>query len=333
MKKIRLFSLLLLVLAAAVALTACQGQTAEETAAPPPAASTATAIPPTATPIPPTATATPVPTVQPPEPQRITFEGEHGMMVGYYYPAAEINAPVVVLMHWAPGDQTDWCAIAPWLQNRADENPAPSERCAAALEDGGHPWLDASWFPPLPEGRSYAVFTFDFPGFGESQGTGYQDSTVALSGSRSRGNWNISRHDIQAAVETAAALPGVDPRRVILSGASIGADASATGCLLYNELYDGGCQGTFAFSPGDYLGESFVENTKTLEEKFPEVEQWCAHASEPQCGDAKDFLDQRILFPYGHGMELFAPQVYPMSPGRDATVMDFFVEFLDAIEQ
>lgn len=55
----------------------------------------------------------------PPAPIPQTITASDGTeLVGMLYPAATMDAPMVVLMHWAPGDQRDWAAIAPWLQNR-----------------------------------------------------------------------------------------------------------------------------------------------------------------------------------------------------------------------
>ncbi|MDZ7845156.1 MAG: hypothetical protein U5K99_10200 [Anaerolineales bacterium] len=97
-----------------------------------------------------------VPTPLAPETQSITFSTRDGKeLTGKYYPGAENPSPLVILMHWYPGDHRDWAAIAPWLQNRGSvESPADL------------PWRDAAWFPPLPPDRSYAVFTFTFRGCG-----------------------------------------------------------------------------------------------------------------------------------------------------------------------
>jgi len=330
--------LLLAAAAALLLLVGCQkapSATASTQPSSPPAATPAPISP---TPAPPTATSTPK--VLPPDPQRITFEGEHGTMVGYYYPAAEANAPVIVLMHWARGDQRDWCLIAPWLQNRAAEKPALMPGCEEAIAKA-QPlpgWWDASWFPPMPQGTSYAVFTFDFPGFGESKGTAYTDTTIRYRPSRQRDDWNISTQDLLAAMKTAAALPGVDANRVIAIGASIGANGATNGCAALNQAHQQGepgqCIGAWAISPGDYhLGAPFVEASATLAKTSLSVVQWCtaAFAEQAPCKQAKGSLNQTIIFPKGHGMAFFEPNTYPMKPGRDATIMDFLQEFLEAL--
>ncbi|MCJ7660408.1 MAG: hypothetical protein MUO67_14770, partial [Anaerolineales bacterium] len=108
----------------------------------------------------PSITTKPVEESLPFEPQRIEFEAEDGtVLVGFYYPPAKRSAPLVILMHWARGDQTDWVEIAQWLQNRVDEYPEgerPSETTVSSM------------LPTMPKELSYAVFTFDFRGFGES---------------------------------------------------------------------------------------------------------------------------------------------------------------------
>ncbi|MCJ7703584.1 MAG: hypothetical protein MUO62_18530 [Anaerolineales bacterium] len=165
---------------------------------------TETPLPPTETPLPPVDTPTPEPTPTPglqlsglsADPQRVAFSAQDGKnLVGYYYPAKYASAPVIVLMHWARGDQRDWCQIAPWLQNRKAEAPAEMPGCGALSASAS--WWDPSWFPLLPEEASFAVFTFDFRDFGESE-----------AGMSSRQEW---AWDAQAAFATAAGLEGVDP--------------------------------------------------------------------------------------------------------------------------
>jgi len=59
------------------------------------------------------------PTGLPPDPQDVTFQAEDGLSLqGRYYPGAAPNSPVIILMHWAPGNMDDWNEIAFWLQNR-----------------------------------------------------------------------------------------------------------------------------------------------------------------------------------------------------------------------
>lgn len=84
----------------------------------------------TDTPVLPTPTAEPALPSLSLDPQRIEFQTEDGAtLVGYYYPAAVDPAPVVVLMHWAGGNQTDWLYVGmvAWLQNRGAVVPTPSK--------------------------------------------------------------------------------------------------------------------------------------------------------------------------------------------------------------
>ena len=165
--------------------------------------------------------------LQPAAGQRVEFEAEDGVqLVGYFYPAVISNAPVVVLMHWAGGDQTDWTEIGmvQWLQNRLAENPIPPEQVGI--------------FPPVPVGLSFAVFTFDFRDFGESQ------PFPGVSFMQIASGWLL---DAKAAYKTAKEMLGVDPVRVAGFGSSIGADAVVDACI------DATCLGTFSLSPGGYL--------------------------------------------------------------------------------
>jgi len=45
-------------------------------------------------------------------PQEVKFAASDGQeLKGYFYPACSSGAPVVVLMHWAGGDKSDWYEI------------------------------------------------------------------------------------------------------------------------------------------------------------------------------------------------------------------------------
>ncbi|NTU75743.1 MAG: hypothetical protein HGA86_06450, partial [Anaerolineaceae bacterium] len=84
----------------------------------PDAATPAATIQPS-TPIEEQSTALPAEKPLPPEPQVVTIPSANGIQLeGRYYPGASNPSPLVVLMHWAPGDQHVWDSLAPWLQNR-----------------------------------------------------------------------------------------------------------------------------------------------------------------------------------------------------------------------
>ena len=265
-----------------------------------------TPVPPTATPVP---TETPIPPTPTPElppesglpanPQRVEFQAQDGtQLVGYYYPSRFADAPMVVLAHWAGGNQRDWVEIALWLQNRRDEvteYPQPGE------DNIQGPWLDPSWFPPMPPDVSFAVFTFDFRGYGES----------------ASGAWERTLQDAQAAFETAAGMEGIDPQRMAGIGASIGSDGASDGCLLYNQTQGGGCLGSMALSPGSYLGMDFATVVGQMEALDPQGEVWCladeedeaAYTTcEPISGELYQFYAYQDA---GHGMMLLRPEVEP----------------------
>jgi hypothetical protein len=290
---------------------------------------TPTLLPPTETsvPLPFTDTPTPEPTAAPEillsglsaDPQRIEFQAEDGKnLVGYYYPSKFADFPVIILMHWAVGNQLDWCVIAPWLQNRLDEEPAEIPGCADAPEsifiNIQTPWWDPTWFPSVPEAASFAVFTFDFRDFGESQAW-----------RTSSGDW---AKDAQAAFETASKLEGVDPTRMVSMGASIGSDGAPDGCYLFNQAVGGGCLGAFSLSPGSYLDMDYAEVIENLDSSDPPVPVWCLAAefdgpSPVTCTGASG-NEYRVLIYEGrdeHGMIM-------VDPDFDPNPLDLFLEFL-----
>jgi dienelactone hydrolase len=90
----------------------------------------------------------------------------------------------------------------------------------------------------LGEGsRAYAVFAFDFRGHGESQGS--KDDLPGMV------------EDARAALSTFRTLAGVDPGRIVLMGASVGADAAVDAC-------SEPCVGAISLSPGNYLGIEYA---------------------------------------------------------------------------
>jgi hypothetical protein len=226
---------------------------------------------------------------------------------GTYYPAATNPAPLVVLMHWAGGDQYDWVEIACWLQNRGlggqSSNPA------------GAPWLDPSWFPPLPKAASYGVFTFSFRGCdGGCQGF-------------ERDKWLL---DAQAAMLKASELEGVDPQQIAALGASIGADGAADGCFFLNAQQPNSCQGALSLSPGDYLTILYEEAVRSLGAESPARPAWCLFAqgdapSAAVCNAAQGEHYTRFEFPGdAHGMML-------LSPTSDPNPLELLLDFLEQV--
>ena len=239
------------------------------------------------------------PVALPPEPQEISFQAEDGQnLQGRYYPAAADGAPVIILMHWAPGNMDDWNEIAFWLQNRGLSGSSPNV--------GQQPWLDPSWFPALPEGKSYAVFTFNF-----------------RSGDRSK-----LLLDAQAAFNAARDLPGVDPNRIVSFGASIGADGAPDGCAWLNENAGGGCLGALSLSPGSYLTVPYSEVVEKLGAETPPRPVWCFFSSgdtpsAETCQSVSDDHYRMVEWQGGgwHGMEL-------IDPARDPNALVLIMDWL-----
>lgn len=225
--------------------------TVEETVQPTEAA---TAAPPTLTLTP---TDTPTPTLTPtviygPEPRAVEFQAEDGQVLqGTYYPSGKSPAPVIVLMHWARGDQGEWSAVARWLQNRGE---------GGSDQPGAEDWLNPAWFPEMPEDLSPAVFTFTFRG---CEG-GCAEYPAA--------DWLL---DARAAMDTASQLEGVDGDRVLAVGASIGADGAVDSCYWMNAAQGGTCLGAFALSPGSYLTVPYQDVVFELSAEDRARPVWC----------------------------------------------------------
>ena len=200
---------------------------------------------------------------QPPDGQRMEFKtADDTNLVGYYYPAAVPNAPIIVLMHWARGDQTDWQknGLIDWLQNRGGGGGTQSPARQSVI------------YPPMPKGISFAVFTFDFRGFGESKGKFTKKAGLI---------------DAQSAYEFAKTLDGIDPTRMAGIGSSIGADGVVNGCVE-------GCLGALSLSPGDYLSVSYAKDLQRLEDTNESRTIMCVaskedrHSTDTCSGTAKE---------------------------------------------
>ena len=249
----------------------------------------------------------------PSDPQNIKFTTSDGVELdGVYYPAGSTSAPLVILMHWAPGDQDDWVEIAYWLQNRGMSGHSTG--------DESTPWLDSSWFPVMESEKSYNVFTFTFRN--------------CEKGCKSfeREKWYI---DVQAAVEYAYELDGIDKDNIIMIGASIGSDGAADGCAYLNQKHPDACQGALSFSPGNYLTINFGEMVKELGAASHPKPVWCLYAeSDPEsaavCGNITEnnytpySYSPDVTFSNGHGMNLIAP-------GQDPDPLEIMLEFLDTV--
>lgn len=299
MNRIRFSTTSFALLAMVLVVLACE-PSAPVAPAPTPTAPAATSVPTTAPVAAPTQARVPA-TVPPtgglpPEPMAIKFKASDGReLQGLYYPAAAKAAPVIVLMHWAPGDQNDWPEIAFWLQNRGTGGKTPNPKKA--------PWLDPSWFPPMLKDQSFAVFTFTFRG--------------CDGGCRTfdRAAWLL---DAQAAMQAAGELKGIDPQRILSAGASIGADGAPDGCFWLNaQAGKGRCLGAFSFSPGDYLTVPYADAVKKLEADKPPKPVWCLYGegdaeSSKACKSASGNVYRAVSYKgNAHGMALVIPKLEP----------------------
>lgn len=243
----------------------------------------------------------------PADPITMSFTTRDGVeLAGTFYPAATTTAPVIVLTHWAPGDQSDWRAIAAWLQNRGLQ-----------VEPGGadEPWLDSSWFPAFADDYSFNVFTFTF--------RGCEGGCMTFD----REGWRL---DVEAAMDEVARMDNVDHSSVLTIGASIGADGAAYGCHSYNAQL-GGCQGAFSLSPGGYLDIPYSEEVANLEGELVGRPAWCLYAEEDSesaaaCLEAAGSLYRAVNYPGSlHGMRLINPE---QDPNPLELIIDFIHDYL-----
>lgn len=200
------------------------------------------------------------------EPQEVHFRaGDDTPLAGTFWPPASENAPGLLLMHWNPGSRDDWSTLAGLLQGQGIAAPSGADS------------------------RSYAVFAFDFRGHGDS--AGQQDRAGYL-------------EDAKAALALFRAMPGVDPNRIVLIGASIGADAAVDAC-------GEGCIGAISLSPGDYLGMPYRDALAALGEKpvlCVATESDTTSANACRGGKETGLGDYQMQIYQGneHGMDLFA---------------------------
>ncbi|MCD6355797.1 MAG: hypothetical protein J7L66_00810 [Anaerolineaceae bacterium] len=232
----------------------------------------------------------------PPEPIEMELTTSDGVTLdGTFYPAEEVGAPLVILMHWARGDQYDWVEIAYWLQNRGLGN--------VSINSDQAPWLDMSWFPEIGVDKSFNVFTFTFR------------NCEGGCKSFKREKWY---RDVQAVAEFALGLQDIDKDNIIMIGASIGSDGAVDGCAYLNQVYEGACKGAFSFSPGNYLTIDYIQMVTELSP----VPVWCLYAESDQksaavCGNISEenFLAYSYrageVFADGHGMNLISPEMKP----------------------
>ena len=142
--------------------------------------------------------------------QRVTFNLADGSeIVGSFYPPRVSPAPGILLVHQIGMDRLAWLPMVEVLQGNASRSTGVGQETDP----------------------NYAVFSFDLPDHGESAGDGSDEAIIAAT---------------KQALDLFRTMPGVDPDRIVIMGASVGADAAA---LLCRE----GCIGAISVSPGGYL--------------------------------------------------------------------------------
>ncbi len=246
-----------------------------------------------------------VPSSLPPEPQSVSFSAQDGQTLqGKFYPSSLEDAPVIVLMHWYPGDQEEWTEIAFWLQNRG-----------LTGDQNGVPWKDPSWFPSLDADTSYNILTFTFR------------NCEGRCNAPEPDGWLL---DARASLEYARSLEGVDPDQVIVIGVSIGADGAIDSCAAALETDPNACLGALSLSPGNYLGPSYPDMVAALGANDPPRPAWCLFdkndADSKVCPQASGDNYYQESWSDGnlHGFHLLTPNLAPIPITR-------ILEFLDVI--
>lgn len=286
---ILIISFLLIILISSIVLYNQEEIIVKENDTTPVPSATSTETPQPSATLPPTITNTPTITpivVLDPPPVEITFSAEDGhLLSGIYYPADTNPAPLVILVHWARGDQTEWTEIALWLQNRSQLVREPNYNKT---------WRSSDWFPENTSGVSLGVFTFTLR------------ECEDVCKDYLPGEWLL---DIQAAMETAVELTGVDKSKIVTAGASIGADGAVYGCTSLNQKSLGGCRGSYALSPGSLLTIPFEKGANELIYSDPSRPLYCVYglrddAAVETCSAVPDARQVDYGYIENHGFEL-----------------------------
>ena len=260
-------------------------QATEIPASPTPTPSATPSNTPTPTESPPTAT--PI-VVLPPEPIEIMFEASDGQeLSGLYFPAEENPAPIIVLMTWSRGNQSEWEEVAYWLQGR--------ELLIREI-NVTKTWKNSRWWPERTLDIPLGVFTFNFRSCpGENGCEAYLPAEWLL--------------DAQAALEMASKLEGIDSSRILTAGASIGADGAVNSCAWLNTTDLGTCLGAFTLSPSSFLTIDFSATTDALLTQENPAIVYCLYglrdaAARETCGSYPDIRAVDYGLIYDHGLEL-----------------------------
>ena len=287
-------------------------ETTQITAPPATMTPTSTAIP-TSTPIP-TEIPSPTPVViLPPEPIVVQFEASDGQeLSGLYYPAEENPAPIIVLMTWSRGNQSEWEEVAYWLQDRG---------LLVRKQNTRETWKSSNWYPEQTLDISLGVFSFNFRSCEGEDGC----STYLPA------DWLL---DAQAALETAASLEGADPEKIITAGASIGADGAVDSCAWMNTTNLGTCLGAFALSPSSLLTVDFRTATDALLNQESPAVVYCLYglydaASYETCGNYPEIRSIDYGYTLDHGLELI---LVDRKPDPLNLLQEFILEALGGIQ-
>ena len=256
----------------------------------------------------PTVTLTPSETplvLLPPQPIEITFSAADGQeLTGLFYPGDANPAPVIVLMTWSRGNQSEWQEIAYWLQGRGLLIREINSRKI---------WKSSNWYPERTLGMPLSVFTFDFRFCQDADGC--QAYLPA--------DWLL---DAQAAIEAASQLEEVDPERIITAGASIGADGAVDACAWLNATEQGTCLGSFALSPSSSLTVDFQTAADALLDQEQPGLIYCLFGLQDEgaaetCRDYSGIRDIHFGYIDNHGLEL-------VTFSRSPDTLDYLQEFI-----
>jgi hypothetical protein len=125
--------------------------------------------------------------------------------------------------------------------------------------------------------------------------------------------------DARAALAVVRGLPGIDPQRIALIGASLGADTAA-------DLCQEGCVGALGLSPGGHTGIPYTDAIAQMNQLGKPA--WCVASSGDTraaraCVSASGELYRSLVYSgsSAHGVDLLVPGFNP-----DITVI--FREFI-----
>ena len=245
----------------------------------------------------------------PPEPIEILFNASDGQeLSGLYFPAAEKPAPIIVLMPWSRGNQSEWEEVAYWLQGRGLLVRALNSR---------ETWKSSNWYPERTLNMPLGVFTFNFRSCeGENGCQAYLPAEWLL--------------DAQAALVTASQLVGADPGKILTAGASNGADGAVDSCAWLNNTNQGTCLGAFALSPSSSLTVDFRAAADALLAQEHPAPVYCLYgllddASQETCGDYPEIRAVSYGYVEDHGLELI---LVDRRPDPLKVLQEFIVEAL-----